>query len=94
MKGFKLWDPKANKVVISRDVVFDEKPMLQCTKKGEKQELKSCSSNEQLIQVELETHDIEDHARNAGKSSSKDQQCHSIAIDRSRHTIKPPTRWY
>ena len=33
VKGFKLWDPKANKVVISRDVVFDEKPMLQCTQK-------------------------------------------------------------
>ena len=28
VKGFKLWDPKLNKVVISRDVVFDEKPML------------------------------------------------------------------
>ena len=33
VKGFKLWNPKANKVVISRDVVFDEKLMLQCTKK-------------------------------------------------------------
>ena len=31
VKGFKLWDPKANKVVISRDVVFDEKVMLHCT---------------------------------------------------------------
>ena len=28
VKDFKLCDPKANKVVISRDVVFDEKPML------------------------------------------------------------------
>jgi hypothetical protein len=28
---FKLWDPKTNKVVISRDVVFDEKAMLQRT---------------------------------------------------------------
>ena len=36
VKGLKLWDPKANKVVISRDVVFDEKPMLQCTQKCEK----------------------------------------------------------
>ena len=33
VKGFKIWDPKANKVVISRDVVFDEKTMLQCTQK-------------------------------------------------------------
>ena len=31
VKGFKLWDPKANKVVISRDVVFDEKSMLEST---------------------------------------------------------------
>ena len=36
VKDFKLCDPKANKVVISRNVVFDEKPMLQCTQKGEK----------------------------------------------------------
>ena len=28
VKGFKLWDSKANKVVISRDVIFDEKAML------------------------------------------------------------------
>ena len=28
VKGFKLWDPKANKVVISRDVIFYDKAML------------------------------------------------------------------
>ena len=33
VKGFKLWDPKANKVVINRDVIFDEKVMLQNTQK-------------------------------------------------------------
>ena len=43
--------------------------------------------------MELETHDIEDHAWNAGKSSSEDQQHHSIAIDKPRRTIKPPTRY-
>ncbi|KAL6314158.1 hypothetical protein AAG906_011900 [Vitis piasezkii] len=57
MKGFKLWDLKENKVVISRDVVFYEKPMLQW------------------------------------KSSSEDQQHHSIAMDRPRRTIKPPIRY-
>ena len=31
VKGFKLWDLKANKVVISRDVIFDEKAMLHIT---------------------------------------------------------------
>ena len=67
-----LWDPKANKVVINRDVVFYEKPKLQCTQKWEKQEPENGSNSEQLIQVELETHDIEDRARNVGKSSSED----------------------
>lgn len=36
MKGYKLWDSKANKVVISRDVVFDEKAMLKSTQEEEK----------------------------------------------------------
>ena len=43
--------------------------------------------------MELETHDIEDCAQNAGKSSSKYQQHHNIAIDRHKRTIKPPTRY-
>ena len=43
--------------------------------------------------MELETHDIEDHAWNAGKSSSEDQQHHNIAMDRPRRTIKPPIRY-
>ena len=33
VKGFKLWDMKANKAVISRDLIFDEKAMLQNTQK-------------------------------------------------------------
>ena len=31
VKGFKLWDSKVNKVVISRDAICDEKSMLQHT---------------------------------------------------------------
>lgn len=30
-KDYKLWDPYANKVMISRDVVFDEKSTLRST---------------------------------------------------------------
>ena len=33
VKYFKLWDPKANKVVLSKNVIFDEKAMLQNTQK-------------------------------------------------------------
>jgi hypothetical protein len=31
VKGYKFWDPKANKAVISTDVVFDENSMLKNT---------------------------------------------------------------
>ena len=43
--------------------------------------------------MELETHDIEDHAQNVRDSSSEDQQHHNIAIDKSKRTIKPPARY-
>jgi hypothetical protein len=36
VKGYKLWDPKANKVVTNRDVVFNKNSMLKSTQ-GEEQ---------------------------------------------------------
>src|SRR3954464_4419626 len=62
VKGFKLWDPKANKVVISRDVVFDEKIMVQCTQGEETRVPESNSSDEHAVQVELEAHERENIA--------------------------------
>ena len=56
VEGFKLWDPKANKVVINRDVSFDEKVMLQKkTRKEEKHASKNHDSDECVVQVKLET---------------------------------------
>jgi hypothetical protein len=46
-KAYKLWDPKANKVIISRDVVFDESISPQ-------RQLRSQPSLEQLSKVFLE----------------------------------------
>ena len=59
VKGFKLWDPKAN------DVIFDEKVMLHNTQKEEKQSPKNHYSDEYVVHVELETH-------NAERASTKD----------------------
>ena len=49
IKGFKLWDLKANKVVINRDVIFDEKTMLHNTQKGEKHALEKHSIGEHVV---------------------------------------------
>lgn len=60
MIGFKLWDPKANKMAINRNVIFDGKVILQHTQEEKKQVPKNCSSNEHVVQAELETHGKED----------------------------------
>ena len=56
VKGYKLWDPVAQKVVISRDVVFDENSMIKVFRKEEEsQEKGNCSEkNRSVVQVELD----------------------------------------
>ena len=73
VKGFKLWDPKANKVVISRDVIFDKKVMLHNTHKEEKQAPKNHCINEYVVQVELKTHNVKNDTQNAERASTKYQ---------------------
>jgi hypothetical protein len=58
VKGYKFWDPTANKAVISRDEVFDENSMLKTmksTQDKEQQVPESSSSDKQMVQVVLET---------------------------------------
>jgi hypothetical protein len=55
VKGYKFWDPTANKAVISRDVIFDENFMLKSTQGKEQQGPESKSNDKQMVQVELET---------------------------------------
>lgn len=91
VKGFKLQNPKANKVLISRDVIFDEKTMLQRTQEEQKHVSKNYSINEHMVQVELETHDRKDNVQNSRSSSSSgDQQHHSIAINRPNALLGHP----
>jgi hypothetical protein len=55
VKGYKFWDSMANKVVISRDVVFDKNSMLKSTQGKEQQVPESSIYDKQMVQVELET---------------------------------------
>ena len=93
VKGFKLWDPKANKVVISRDVVFDEKAMVQCTQGEETWMPESSSSNEHAVQVELEAHERDNTAHEIEGSNSERVEHRGISINRPKRTIKPPNRY-
>ena len=56
VKGYKLWDPVAQKVVISRDVVFNKKSMIKDFRKEEESQEKGSSgdSNRSVVQVELD----------------------------------------
>ena len=45
VKGYKFWDSTANKVMISRDVVFDENSMLKRSQDEKQQGLESSSSD-------------------------------------------------
>ena len=51
VKGYKLWDPVAQKVVISRDAVFDEKSMIEDFRKEEESQGKGNSrdSNRSMV---------------------------------------------
>ena len=56
VKGYKLWDPVAEKVVISKDVVFEEKSMIKAIRKEEESQVvgSSSESGKLVAQVELD----------------------------------------
>uniref|UniRef100_A0A2N9J7Q6 Reverse transcriptase Ty1/copia-type domain-containing protein n=1 Tax=Fagus sylvatica TaxID=28930 RepID=A0A2N9J7Q6_FAGSY len=55
VKGYKLWDPVAQKVVINRDVVFDEKSMTKAFKEEKSQAAESSNNiGRSTVQVELD----------------------------------------
>ena len=58
-------------MVISRDVIFDEKAMFQNTQKDEMQALKNHYSDDYMVHVDLETYNVKDDIQNAEKASIK-----------------------
>ena len=55
----KRWDLVAQKVVISRDVVFDEKSMIKDFRKEEKSQEKGSSSENNRLVVQVELNEVE-----------------------------------
>ncbi|KAG8480237.1 hypothetical protein CXB51_024800 [Gossypium anomalum] len=88
VKGYKLWCPENRKVVISRDVVFDETAMLPNLS------LKDSSNKENQKQVEHQintesTPQISTKIDNRVASSPQ----YSIAKNRTKREIKPPKKY-
>jgi hypothetical protein len=54
VKEYKFWDPITQKVVISRDVVFDEKSMIKTFKEEKYQAAKSSINIRSAVQAELD----------------------------------------
>ncbi|KAG8480261.1 hypothetical protein CXB51_024850 [Gossypium anomalum] len=88
VKRYKLWCPENRKVVISRDVVFDETAMLPNLS------LKDCSNKENQKQVEHQintesTPQVSTKIENRVASSPQ----YSIAKNRTKREIKPPKKY-
>ncbi|KAG8492957.1 hypothetical protein CXB51_012663 [Gossypium anomalum] len=88
VKGYKLWCPENRKVVISRDVVFDETAMLPNLS------LKDSSNKENQKQVE---HQINTESTPQVSTKIENRVAslpqYSIAKNRTKREIKPPKKY-
>ena len=79
VKGYKLWDPVAQKVVISRNVVFDEKPMTKAFREDKYQAAESNNSNSRLV-VQVKLDELESQPEE--ESHGSDEELDSTRIER------------
>ncbi|KAG8498286.1 hypothetical protein CXB51_006980 [Gossypium anomalum] len=88
VKGYKLWCPENRKVVISKDIVFDETAMLPNLS------LKESSNKENQKQVE---HQINTESTPQASTKIENRVTsspqYSIAKNRTRREIKPPKKY-
>ena len=86
VKGYKLWCPETKKLVISKDVIFDETSMIQVLAPKDS----SVETVERVDkQVEFQTCLVPNSDDRSVPTTSIPVQQYSIARDRERRTIKP-----
>jgi hypothetical protein len=90
VKGYKLWDLVVQKVVISRDVVFDEKSMTKAFKEEKSQAAESSNNiGRSIVQVELD----ELESQSDEEPHSNDQEQDSTISDRPKRNKRPSVRY-
>ncbi|KAG8472856.1 hypothetical protein CXB51_034830 [Gossypium anomalum] len=88
VKGYKLWCPETRKVVISRDIIFDETAMLPNLS------LKDFSNKENQKQVEHQINtELTPQASTKIENRVTSSPQYSIAKNRTRREIKPPKKY-
>ncbi|KAL1540760.1 Retrovirus-related Pol polyprotein from transposon TNT 1-94 [Salvia divinorum] len=104
VKGYRIWSPSENRVILSRNVVFDENSMLNSVVKSISAEDSSSVDKQVKLQI---THDESESQLQGGEDQHSPDETEtttpdvhpearqtSIAIDRVRRTgVKPPLRY-
>ncbi|KAG6425368.1 hypothetical protein SASPL_115798 [Salvia splendens] len=102
VKGYRIWSPSENKVIHSRNVVFDENSMLNSVVKFVGAEESGSIDKQVELQVthnesESQLQGGEDQhttAETTGSDIHSEARQRSIAIDRARRTgVKPPQKY-